>query len=119
MTQRSVRVNELLMREISDIIHVMFRTEMVCVSITGVDVSPDLRNATVFFSVIGDNRYVEEKTKFINKRKGVIRSELAKRIILKYLPDLNFVYDDAIERGARVIQILEELEDTDPNASSP
>ncbi len=97
------------MREISDVIHTMFRTEMVRVTITGVNVTPDLRSAIVFYSVIGGDQYAGGIKEFIKRRRGIIQTEVGKRIVLKYLPELKFIYDDSIERGARVIELIEEL----------
>jgi ribosome-binding factor A len=54
MGNRNLRVSELIKREISDILHTHMRAEAVMITITGVDVSPDHRNAEVFFSVLGD-----------------------------------------------------------------
>jgi ribosome-binding factor A len=53
MSKRTVRINELMMQEISDIIHTKWRSETICVTITGVSVSPDLRNASINYSMVG------------------------------------------------------------------
>lgn len=109
MKHRLLRVNELVKRELSSIIarQVAFDTAMVTVN--HVDVTPDLKSAHVFVSAIGS----EGKATVINKletHRTELQHELAKHVTLKYTPHLVFHFDDSIERGARVIKIMQELE---------
>lgn len=113
MSSRSVRVNELVKREISTVLHTNYRERAVAVTITEVDVSPDLRNARIYYSVIGDAEAVEKAEQFFNKEHKNIRQFLAKTVVLKYLPKLKFKHDDSIARGVRVLDLLNEIDEDD------
>ena len=76
------------------------------VSITRAEVSPDLKNASVYFSAIGD---AGEALKGLNKCKGILRHHLAVSLNLRITPELYFVRDGSIEHGARIAKILEEI----------
>ena len=106
MSLRLARVNELVKREIGIFLRRRYRSESVCWTITGVDVSADLRNATVAYSVIGDDLNAREAQHFFRKHAGEIRKEVSSKVILKYSPKLSFVRDLGIERGNRVMEIL-------------
>ncbi len=115
MSKRTTRVNELLKREISTLLHTDWRAETVTITITGVEVSPDLRNARVFFSVFGDDDARQVAERFLIRNRGEIRRKVGNSVILKYLPELRFHYDDSIQRGTSVLEILEELDENDDN----
>jgi ribosome-binding factor A len=114
MSLRITRVNELIKREIANYLSQKYRAEAVRWTITSVETSPDLRNATVAYSVIGDDKHAREAQLFFRKHAGEIRKEVSRFVILKYSPRLQFVRDFGIERGNRVMEILDELEDQDP-----
>ena len=118
MTQRTVRVNQLVRHEISEILHTTYKDESVFITITDVDVSPDLRTAHVFYSVIGDADKWKDAHRFLEKRKKAIRQEVSKRVILKCLPQLKFVADGGMQRGAHIIELLDEL-DLNESGSGP
>ncbi|WP_309382532.1 30S ribosome-binding factor RbfA [Cerasicoccus frondis] len=119
MSSRSVRVNELVKREISTVLHTNYRERAVGITVTEVDVSPDLRNAFVYYAVIGDQDAVAAAEQFFNKEHKNIRQFLAKTVVLKYLPKLQFKYDDSIARGVRVLDLLEEIDDELDEGESP
>ena len=113
MSLRLARVNELVRREIGTYLSTRYRTETVRWTITSVEVSADLRNATVAYSVIGEESDAREAVQFFRKRAGEIRKVVSKHVILKYSPKLHFVRDYGIERGNRVMEILDEIENQD------
>jgi ribosome-binding factor A len=115
MSLRLARVNELIKREIGNFLRRRYRSESVCWTITGVDVSADLRNGTVAYSVLGDDLKSREALLFFRKHCGEIRKEVSKNVILKYSPKLTFVQDFGIERGNKVMEILDELESSKPD----
>lgn len=117
MSLRLARVNELVKREIGMFLRRRYRSESVCWTITGVDVSADLRNATVAYSVIGEDLNAREAQYFFRKHASEIRKEVSSKVILKYSPKLSFVRDLGIERGNRVMEILDELESDEPSLS--
>jgi ribosome-binding factor A len=110
MSNRTVRVNELVQREISDILRRRYQSEAVAITITEVRVSPDLRDARVFVSVVGDEDVMDEKLRWLRSKAGEIREEVGRRIVLKYLPKFEYVLDKSAIRGARILQVLDEIE---------
>ena len=109
MKHRMLRVNELVRRELSTIITHDLAFEDVLVTINQVDVTPDLKSAHVFVSVLGKGAHPPVITKLTEQR-TVLQAELAKHVVLKYTPHLVFHLDNSTERGAKVIQILQEIE---------
>ena len=110
MSNRTVRVNELIQREISDILRKRYQSEAVAVTITEVRVSPDLRDARVFVSVIGSEELADEKLRWLRSRAAEIREELSRRIVLKYLPKFEYILDHSAIKGARILNLLDEIE---------
>lgn len=109
MSKRTVRVNELMMQEISDILHTKWRSETINVTITGVAVSPDLRNATVYYSLVGSPEQGEVSRRFLHRHLGEVRMELGKRIVLKYLPKLEFRDDDTLSKASDIQRLIDEV----------
>lgn len=110
MNSRVVRVGELVLRELSGILHSRWRTEAVSITLTHAEVAPDLRRARVYYSAIGGREAAASAGRFLAKVKNELKALMMKKITLKYTPDLEFVYDYSFERGARVMDIIEELE---------
>ena len=109
MKHRMLRVNELLKRELSGIIAREMSFEGALVTINHVDVSADLKNAHVFVSVLGSDLGENVMSKLASHR-ATLQAELARHVTIKYTPHLIFHLDDSSERGARVIEILQEIE---------
>ena len=109
MKHRMLRVNELLKRELSGIIAREISFEDALVSINHVDVTADLKNAHVFVSVLGPERGEAAMSKLASHR-VTLQAELARHVTMKYTPHLIFHLDESIQRGARVIEILQEIE---------
>ena len=109
MKHRLLRVNELVKRELSGILAREVSFESAIVTINHVDVTADLKNAHVFVSVLGS----EDGSAVINKleaHRPALQAELARHVVLKYTPHLVFHLDDSIERGTRIIEIIQQLE---------
>ena len=119
MSNRTVRVNELVQREISDILRKRYQTEAVAITITEVRVSPDLRDARVFVSVVGSEETAETKLRWLRSKASEIREEVARRIVLKYLPKFEYLLDHSAERGARILQVLDEIDHPKPREEGP
>lgn len=109
MSNRTVRVNELVQRELSDILRKRYQSESVAITITEVRVAPDLRDARVFVAVVGDEETAEKKLRWLRTKAADIRAELSRRIILKYLPKFEYVLDHSAIRGARLLRMIDEL----------
>ncbi len=111
MKHRMLRVNEVVRRELSMIITRDLTFDDALVTINQVDVTPDLKNAHVFVSVLGKGsaKAVIEK---LETQRTVLQAEMAKKVVLKFTPHLVFHLDNSTERGARVFKILQEIEPT-------
>lgn len=116
MGQRVVRVNELMKREVSQVLHTRYQAESVGITILDVQVSPNLRRARVFFSTLGGEREREKAEAFFRRHGSGIQREVSRSVVLKYLPQLEFHYDPSAERGARLNALLDELDLEDPVA---
>ena len=79
------------------------------VTVTSVETSPDLRTAKVFVSVLGDEEEREETLSGLRSSHGVIQSRIATETRMKRTPTLTFHYDDTIEQGVRISQLLDEV----------
>lgn len=109
MNHRLRRVTEILKRELGLIIHREITFPVPLVTISAVDITPDLKNAHVFVSAIGNSNQRGTVLELLEKNRPALQSELAKRVVLKHTPHLHFKFDESIERGSRVLGILDEL----------
>jgi ribosome-binding factor A len=112
---RLQRVRELLKREIGEVIRRELPvSEAGLVSVNDVDVSGDLHSAVVFISILGNADQQKRGLALLTRHRVRIQGLVARGVVLKYTPKLKFIVDDTVERGNRVIQILNELEKTTP-----
>ena len=79
------------------------------VTITNVKMSRDLRLARIYFSIYGDNSKAEAAAKGFESARGFIKRSLARRLGLRYMPDLKFFYDESFEYGSHIDQLLEKI----------
>ncbi len=79
------------------------------VTITGVKMSPDLREARVYWTVHGDAGQRAHTAKGLEKARGYLRREIAAELKLRVVPDLHFTYDEAIDRGERIEQLIRQV----------
>jgi ribosome-binding factor A len=109
--KRSVRVADLLRHEIADIILQKLKDPRLgFVTITGVDLSSDLRIGKVYFTVLEDKK-IDETLQILTSSKGFIRRELAERVQLKFIPDFVFKKDESILYGRKIDKILDEIKE--------
>ena len=108
MKHRKLRVNELVKRELSGIIAREINFEGALVSINAVDVAPDLKSAHVFVSTLGTENGASVIAK-LEVHRPALQAELSRHVVLKYTPHLVFHQDESIKRGARVLEILDDL----------
>lgn len=104
------RVNEELMKAISHIITYELKNPDVTgmISVTRVKVTPDLKYAKVYVSILNP-KSVEETMKGLKESAGFIRSQVAKTVNLRITPELVFEYDDSIEHGEKIDNILKQI----------
>lgn len=81
------------------------------VTVTGADVSPDLRRARIFVSVLGDEKERERTLAALDSSHGLIQSRIAAELRLKNTPTLSFDYDSSVEQGLRIERLLQKRQD--------
>jgi ribosome-binding factor A len=109
MKHRQLRVNELVKRELSGIIAREINFEGALVSINAVDVAPDLKSANVFVSTLGAPGNGKSVIDKLEAHRPALQAALSRNVVLKYTPHLIFHLDESIKRGARVLEILDDL----------
>lgn len=110
MSLRSERVGEQLKKEISEIINQKLKNPNVgFVTVTEVEVTGDLSLATVYVTVLGEEKERKKSLEGLEKSKGFIKSEIAYRMDLRIVPDLKFKYDESIDYGNKIERMIAEL----------
>jgi len=111
MSQRTERIDELLRQEIGTILSREAKDPRIgFVTITSVETTPDLRHARVWVSIIGTSAERREALVALQHAMHFVRRELGPRLRLKRIPELHVELDDSMERGTRVLHLLDELE---------
>ena len=112
MSNRVTRVNELLQREVSEQLRLHYGgSDSVRITISEVDTSSDLRRCSIYYSVIGDARNVTDAEAFFRRIGKDLRERVMKRVVLKYFPRFEFVYDPSMERGAKMVELMDQMDD--------
>ena len=114
MSNRLLRVNELLQREISSYLRKLYASESVAITITEVRITGDLREAKVFYAVSGPAADPERSGKWLRSKRAELRETIAKNVIIRHVPLLEFVHDNSAPRVERVEQLLSEIERKEP-----
>lgn len=109
MSQRTTRINELLRREISEQLHSRWPGESVRITITAVEISPDLRDARIFYAVLGGDAEKAAARRLLGRVTKTLRMTVAKRVVLKYTPAYRFLEDLGAERGVSLLNRLDEV----------
>lgn len=97
---------ELLLREARD-------PRLSAITITAVEVSPDLLQAHIFFSLIGDDAAVKDAQRGLDHASGFLRRVLASRLQLRVVPTLTFHFDKSLATGSRIDELLHQIEEED------
>lgn len=114
-SHRMLRVRELLKREIGEVIRRELPvSEAGLISVNDVIVSNNLRTARVYVGLLGTADQKKKAIELLQKNRIRLQGLVGKSVILKYTPQLHFVLDDSIERGNKVLQIIEDIEKTLP-----
>lgn len=113
---RLKRVNELLRRELGQVFEMLVSPECkTLVTVTDARIAPDLREASVFVSVYGDEAAGRAVLSLLAKKRPAIQHALAQKVILKYTPKLHFRLDQTAAKADRVMTILEKLQADESN----
>ncbi len=111
MAHRIERVNSVIRQEISELLQRQVKDPRLgnFVAVTDVSTSPDLRYAKVFVSRIGSEEEKQETLSVLAGASGFFRNELAKRLRFRHIPELSFQWDDSIERGDYLLQLINKV----------
>lgn len=107
------RVNSMLRHAVAEIVHELKDPRLGFVTVTGVDTSPDLHTARVYYSVLGDEDAKAHCAEALASAAGHIRGEVGHRVRLKYTPELIFEPDYGIEQGTKIAELLRTIETED------
>jgi ribosome-binding factor A len=112
-SQRQRRVAKLVLESVADIIQNQVQDPAIgFLTITDAEVSADLRNATVYYSVLGSEEQIEASTEALLRAKKFINIQLGDRLAMKYTPQLHFSYDHTAERAQRIEQALRSVQES-------
>ena len=109
MTERMRRVNEAVLETLAEAIRELKDPRIGFVTVTGVKTSPDLRQARVYVSVLGNERKRRESMAGLASAHGVLQAALASELRMKRTPQLTFEYDPTVAEGVRMSQLIDEL----------
>ena len=116
-SHRLLRVQELLKRLIGEALRREIPVEKAgLLTINDVEVSPDLRQANAYVGFLGSSEQKREALKLLQKCRSRIQAHVAQGVVMKFTPHIRFVADESVERGNRVLEIINELEN--PPSSS-
>ncbi len=116
--KRSQRVSDLLRKEIADIIIYRLKDPRIgFITVTGVDVTDDIKLARVYVSVFREGER-QTTLEVLNSAKSFIRSELSKRLRMKFIPSIEFRLDTAIEYGNKIEELLKAIEENGEKGES-
>ena len=120
---RKDRVAEQIRRELAELIRSELKDPRVgMISITDVEVTADYAHAKVFFSTLAGSEHVAEVMTGLQKASGFLRRELGKRISIHMTPQLHFVFDQSLERGADLSALIQKavaISDSSKSSESP
>lgn len=110
-SHRIERVNTQIKREISELIQQHLRDPRLSefVGVTEVSTSPDLKHAKIYVSSMGGQQEQEKVLGALNSATGFLRSSLAKRLKMRYTPELHFEWDNSIEHGDKVLRLIDQV----------
>ncbi len=106
---RTTRLADQIQRDLSGIIRLELKDPRIgLLTITGVELSPDMTHAKVFVTVLGDEDKTEETLATLRRASGFLRSELAHGLGTRVTPELHFVFDESVVRGARLSRLIDD-----------
>ncbi|PHU40054.1 ribosome-binding factor A [Pseudobutyrivibrio ruminis] len=108
---KNIRINEEVMRELSNIIRLEVKDPRISpvTSVVSVEVAPDLKTCKAYISVLGDDEAVKKTLEGLKSSAGFIRRELARRINLRNTPEITFVSDQSIAYAAKMSMLIDEV----------
>jgi ribosome-binding factor A len=108
--KRKDRVGDQIRKEVCQIVQEELKDPGIgFVTITDVELSHDLKNAKIFYSVFGDEKSKLESSQALDRAVFYVQHEIGKRMRLKYTPKIRFIFDNSMEKGARIEKKLEQI----------
>jgi ribosome-binding factor A len=108
--KRAVRVGDLILREMAFLLLEKIKDPRVQgVTLTGIRLSNDLKQAKVFYSVLGGEEKAEKALAGLNSARGFIKKQIGIRMELRYVPEILFAYDRSLEEGSHMERVFEEI----------
>ncbi len=107
---RSTRVADQIQRELAVAIQRKTQSDQTgLITVSKVDLSPDLKNATIYFTCLGNKSDIKQVSESLNELSGEFRHHLATQLILRSVPKIIFVYDHALEKANRLTDLIDSL----------
>jgi ribosome-binding factor A len=107
-SDRTLRIADQIQRELADLIRTEVKDPRVgMVTLTDVEVAQDYAHAKVFFTVMGEGVKYAESLEGLERAAGFLRHALAKRMMLRVVPQLHFVFDESVERGIHLSSLID------------
>lgn len=108
---RTDRLNSLLQQVLSDVIRLDVKNPHLpaLITVTGVEITKDLRHAKVFISVIGNEAAKKKAIEVLNSASGFIATRASKQVTMRFFPELTFYLDETVEKQARIEEILSQI----------
>jgi ribosome-binding factor A len=112
--KRSDRVADLILKELAEVLMRKVKDPRLAdITLTDVKVSPDLRHAKVFYSLLGDDERKASAVVGLESARGFVKRELGKRLQLRRMPDIEFHFDASLEYGSQIDRLLDDLKESD------
>jgi ribosome-binding factor A len=106
--QRLRRVADQIQRELSELVRTELKDPRVgLITLTGVEVSPDLGHAKVFYTTLGDAQARSQSAEGLSRAAGFLRLLLGRRLKVHNTPELHFLFDESVERGVQLSQLID------------
>jgi len=108
--KRSKRVGSQMLRDVRELMELECSTNLTAmVTFTDVVVTDDIRYATIYYSVLGDEKQKTETSRYLNKNRARIQFKLGRLLSIKVIPEISFEFDPSIEQGMRIEQLLNKI----------
>jgi len=112
--KRADRIGDLMLKELAEVLLRRVKDPRLAdITLTGVEVSADLRHAKVYYSLLGDDEKRNKAAEGLESAKGFVKRELGKRLTLRRIPDISFYFDASLEHGSHIDRLLAELKESD------
>jgi len=120
LTRRVERLNTLIRQELSELLRYQVKDPRLgnALTVTEVATSPDMRHARVFVSCLGSDEDRQDTMRSLVTASGFLRKEMAQRLRLRRVPELSFQWDDCIERGSHLLELIDRLSKEDAEGRS-